>query len=171
MHDRLTGLQLYAIELLVMGRTEKEIAEIVEKSASYVTKLKKHPDFDKAYEDSLNKVRETVQTVGAEMYVCGLQESQKRTEEIAKNLYLASKKLFEKLSIAINDVEPEELRGRNLAPMLKIISEVAQASLLVEDRALGLERLIENFQKIEKLGGFDMGLGGAGRDDNEDTSL
>lgn len=151
MTKELNSLQLQAVELIVRGVGEVEIANLCGKSRSWVQGLKRRKEFQQAVEAAKQRVTQVIVEETKKAIVSDLEQFRTRFNDAATLLYDAATKYLNKVNKKIDELQTEEISPSRLSQSLKSGADVLVIALEVNKAALGLDELINEIDGIQKL--------------------
>jgi hypothetical protein len=152
-----TIVELQAADMVARGIQNTQICQHLGRSPAWLEQLNRSDSFRERVNGYRQQYMASIQQATQQNIFEDIQYSQRWTRIVRTELLELSLSLVSKAHRATLEITEEELLAmpvKQRFEICRIAAEVAGKALDVDDRLLGIERLVKNMEAIERLGGF-----------------
>jgi transcriptional regulator len=147
----LTLLQIKAIALLAQGSSEHEVADALGKSRSWVQTVKRHPEYRKIKNTSVDAIAQAVVEQVKQSTINDLEEIRNRFKLASDVIFESAYSYLQKIHARIQSLEAsEDISPQRLAQSLKLGAESIVIALDLSKANAGLDEVIQQIDEIVK---------------------
>lgn len=155
MTKELTQLHIQAAQMVAKGVTDTEIAESLGRSRRWIQSQKRLPEFIELVEEFTKTYKQAAIEQNHRNLTEEVRFSRERTRKICNKLFSLCDNLAEKITERLKELDPDDLKASQLSQGIKQLTDSYQSAFHIETESFGLQRVIEELEKIRKLGAFD----------------